>query len=680
MDNLPATDDDRRLELILQKLRADPVLAHSVVFARRHPQATPAFHRQIITDFWSPAEYVGEMAFRGAAKSTLAEEAVTLMVLFGMEKYVLIVGSSYERACERLTAIKHEIATNEIILDIWGDQVGEKWGESEIILKNGCKVHALGMGQDFRGTKHWDTRPTLLVIDDLESRETVDTERQREKVIGFVSRELIPACEPTARKRISGTPLHPKAWLEQMRRNAHWTFRVHPVVVPAVTNPAEWERSQWPERFPLSRVKQIRDEAERIGELQGFVQEYLCQSEEPALKPFQQRHIVRAPSIPEWAPSIVICDPARTVNTAKAARTGYVVVSWVGAKCYVRYASGAFHMPSEIIGELFRLDDIFRPIHIAVEKDGLEQFLLQPLRASMMERANVLPLLPINAPRDRDKKTFIKGLQPFFEAGDILMCDDFPDLTQEILGFPTGLVDVINALAYAPRLRGGKPVYEDFGIQHVAGEELHPQKQGTTWLIVNAAPTGGSHVAAALVQYVNGALRVFADWVREGTPDDALGTILSEAIQIAGVFRVAAPSDQFDQFNNFGLGRTLQRLRTGNVEHTPHPDRCLGALQPLLRSQMRGYRVFLASRRARWTIGALSLGYAYGLDKSAMLNPHPEPGYYATLMRGLESFVRWVSVGTGTADEPLNYQYTPDGRRYLSTRAGTHGERPLKAG
>lgn len=683
-------DADKVLEQILTKLRADPVLAHAVIFKHRHPQASPDFHREIILDIWSAEEYVANMAFRGGAKSTLTEEAAALMALFGIEKYILIVGSGYDRACERLAAIKHELDTNDMIQQIFGDPRGPKWGEDEIILKNGCKIQALGQGQDFRGTKHWDSRPTLLLIDDLEKQETVETEIQRAKLANFVSREVIPACEPTARKRVVGTPLHPKAWLERMRQLAasgqsKWKFNVYPIVIPAVSDPDQWEYSQWPERFPLDRIKEMRAEYERNGDLQGFVQEYLCQSEEAALKPFQQRHIIQAPHIPEWAPTILIADPARTVTPGKSARTGYVVISPVGAKCYVRYASASYHLPSETINELFRLDDIFRPIHIAVEKDGLEQYLMEPLRAAQRDRG-VLPIIPIMAPRDKTKDNFIRGLQPFAEAGDILMCGEFPELVKELLGFPTGLKDIVNALAYWVRLRGGKPVYEDFGFAHVA-PELQPNRHSPLWLVVNCDPKGGSHTTAVLVQHVNGAMRVFADFVREGTPDDTLPNIIPDAVQVAGgvKFKLAAPADQFDQYNNFGMGRAIRRLNIRETMQTPHPDKCLAALKPLLRSQSLAQAAFLVSRQARWTINALAMGYAFGLDKSAVLNPHPNPGYYATLMRGLESFARSVSVGVPEGQQgAINWQETPDGRRYMSSRAtGAHGgtgQQPLKIG
>lgn len=672
------------LEDILTRLRRDPILAHAVVFKHRHPQATPPFHRQMIQDFWSTEEYVGEVAFRGAAKSTIAEEAITLMALFDIDPYVLIVGESYDRAVERLSSIKYELDNNEIIQQIWGDVRGETWGAGEIILKNGVKIEAAGSGQSLRGTKHRDRRPGLLFIDDLESQDTVRTEEQRAKIMQYVTRELIPACEPVSRKRIAGTPLHPKAWLERMRKESGWLFRVHPIVTPAVSDPTQWVSSNWPERFPLERIKKIRDDAERIGELQGFVQEYLCQSEEAALKPFQQRHIVPAPTIPEWAPSMLICDPARTVDPTKSARTGYMSISWVGSKLYVRYAAGAYDLPAQQISELFRLDEIFNPIWIGVEKDGLEQFLMQPLRTEMLARGRVLPIKPLNAPRERSKIDFIKGLHPFFEAGDILMCGEQSELQQEILNFPTGLVDVLNCLAYSIKMRGGKPVYPDFGLNHIS-PELAPTRHSPAWLVLNAEVLGGAHVSAALVQYVNGAFRVFADWVREGTPDEALERILPEAVQHTNGanLKIAASSDQFDQFNNYGLGRALKRLRVKPeaIQSTTAPDKCLGALTTMLRSQSHTQPAFLVSRHARWTVNALSSGYAFGLDKMAVLNPLPDPGYYTTLMRGLESFARWLtaSVTAPAGGAEINWAYTADGRPYISSRGGqSHGPKELK--
>lgn len=661
------SDRDEQLKTILTKLRQNPVLAHDVIFAKRHPNATPAFHRQMILDCWSDEEFVGTEAFREGAKSTVHEEALILMALFGIEPFFLIIGANYDRACDRLTAIKHEIETNEIILELFGDQRGPTWNEGEIILKNGVKIMALGARMKFRGVKYKDSRPKFVLVDDLEDEENINTEEKREKLAKWVSRVVWPACS-FARKRIVGTPLHPNSWLENMRKNARWRFAVYPIVVPASVNPEEWEYSQWPDRYSLDWIKNKMEQMTREGDLQGFVQEYLCKSEDPSLKPFHERHIIPAQALPPSLPSLVICDPARTVN-AKSARTGYVVTSWFGTTLNVRHAFGSYDMPDKIIDNLFTLDATFKPTWIAVEKDGLEQFLMQPLRQEQIRRGIILPIMPVNAPREQNKDAFIRGLQPFFNAGEVRMCGDFPELRNEILNFPTGLKDILNALAYAIRLRAGKPVYSDFSWTHVAPGDVKPIGAQPVYLVLNVEP---SYTTGILCQYVNRSLKVFGDWVKEGTPEEALEQMLPDARQIAETrpMKFFAPLEQFDQYNNYGLPRAQRRL---NLEITRGPNgyNSMGALTQTLRQQAMMSPAFMVNPSCRWTINGLAQGYAFKLDKNGVLSQEPEPGYYATAIRGLESFAKFLTVrveDTAGAQNQVNWAYTPDGRRYMSAR------------
>lgn len=659
---------------IIDKFRANPILAHHVVFAKNHTHATPDFHHVIITDFWSDEEFVLTEAFREGAKSTVAEEGIALMADMGIEPFILIVGANYDRAVDRLTAIKHQIETNDILIQVFGDQRAAIWNEGEVVLANGVKIQALGAGMKFRGVKHNNNRPSFVLIDDLEDEDNTNTEEKRTRLARWVSRVLLPACR-RARKRVVGTPIHPKCWLETMRQVSGWLTRIFPIVIPATPDPTQWERSQWPDRYPLDYIRKIRDEYERNGDLQGFVQEYLCRSEDEALKPFKESHIRPAPIIPNWAPALVICDPARTSNTGRSARTGYSVDSWIGSKLYVRYATGGYHQPTEIINELFKLDELYKPVWIGVEKDGLEDFLMQPLRAEQTRRGTILPIWPLMAPRDKNKTAFIKGLHPFFEAGDVLMCGDFPDLRQEILNFPTGLNDIFNTVAYALRMRPGKPVYEDFGLAHVAPDALRPHQSQPLYLVLNVEP---GYTTGVLVQFVNRALRVFGDWVKEGGIEDALEQLIPDALQLADgrTIKFFAPAEQFDQFNNYGLPAAARRLKIANtMARGPHSDTTVGALTTLVRASTMLQPAFMCSPGARWTINGMAQGYARGLDKTGVLSPLPLPGYYATMLRGLESFAKWLTVRVEdtTEGQAANYQYTPDGRRYMSARAAPGG-------
>src|SRR3954467_9359699 len=105
---------DPRSEGIV-KLGRDPRLAHQALFAHRHPQKTPVFHWEIIDLWHGQHPRVLVQAFRGAAKSTIAEEAIIVQACLRQFKNGIILGETYDRAVERLRAIKHEFETNQVI-------------------------------------------------------------------------------------------------------------------------------------------------------------------------------------------------------------------------------------------------------------------------------------------------------------------------------------------------------------------------------------------------------------------------------------------------------------------------------------------------------------------------------------------------------------------------------------
>lgn len=655
-------------ETLLRTLAADRVLAHQVLFEHRHPDATPDFHREIAETYASPHPACGMEAFRGAAKSSISEEFACLEALFERVHNVILAGANYSLACERLHVVKNEIETNEFIIDLFGDQVGPVWNEGKIVLKNGVCIQAKGAGQSFRGTKYLQYRPDLFVGDDLEDDEAIDTEKQGDDLLTWILQTVAPALEPhTGRMRVIGTPF-PKGLMERLKKLPTWRVKTFPVVLPASTNPEEWEEPLWPARFPLAMVRDIRDAMEAAGKLQVFTQEYLCRAEDPAKKLFLDRHIRINPSPPIHAPTWLYCDPARTTKLRTSARTGYAVWSWVGGRrLYVHKAFGAFHKPDEIVSTLFELNERFHPVQIGVEPDGLEEFIFQPLRQAQLERHTVLPLAhgkTIRAPKDKDG--FIGALQPFFEAGEIELSAECADLIAELLAFPSGRKDVPNALAYALRMRPGRPIYEDFSPAHVADQPLTPSARHPAWLAVNATP---GLFTACLLQRLDGAVRILADWVFDGPAGDGLDAVVPDAAMVAGrPVLLYAPPERFERYDATGLIAAARR-KIITIRHGRSPK--TDALTPALRRQVKGSPAFLVSPEARWTINALTGGYTRSMDASGRVSDAPEENQYKHLLQGVEALVAEFDTAAQVENDDdggLNWQYTSKGRPYISAR------------
>ena len=94
-----------------------------------------------------------------------------------------------------------------------------------------------------------------------------------------------------------------------------------------------------------------------------------------------------------------------------------VVWSWIGRKLVIWAASAKKWLPNETINDMVEVDRDYSPIAIGFEEDGLNEWGLQPIRTEQVARGVILPLRPLKAPKG--KLDFIRGLQPYFRAGEV---------------------------------------------------------------------------------------------------------------------------------------------------------------------------------------------------------------------------------------------------------------------
>lgn len=648
----------RQRDWIIKDFKHNRMDAHAHLFKHRHKDETPEFHREILNLLYSENPLVALMAFRGAAKSTYLEEYVLLTALFRESAFELIVGPKWESACERLAPIRHELETNDAIIELFGDQKAAPWSMDELVLANGVKIQAIGASQSMRGKKHNDERPDLAVIDDLEDEENIRTEESRSRTERWLTGTLLPALHPTkGRVRFAGTAIHPKSLILKKCNDPEWTSKIFPILYFDLQTGAE--TSAWPSRFPLSWIKKKKQEYLSGGNYVEFEQEYMCRAEDQAGKPFQASMLkVGSPPAADL-PVYIFVDPARTVKE-KSARTGYAAWSWFGNKLIVYKAEGHFDKPDQIIARILEWDKLFSPVHVGVEAVGLEEFLMQPLRAACIVAGKSIPFTDIRAPKD--KISFIKSLQPFYIAGDVTHVGHLPDLESELLQFPTGRMDVPNALAYALRMRAGRAVYDDFAPRHLA-VALDPRRGVPLYLCVSSRQT---MTAGVLVQYDDGVIRVLADFLYNEPPMECMERMIRSATLVGGQVKVAAPQEQFEQFNNTGLIGSIrleriQPIRAGSAK------KCEGQLRPFLQKDIRGVPAFIVSDNARWVKNGLAGGYCRKLDKHGGLSTEPTDNGYRLVLEALECWVAYLCKSANVEDDTLSYAYK-DGKRYISLR------------
>lgn len=652
------TNDLSPRERVAVRLGVDRVLAHGTLFKHRHPQASPAFHKALIEDWHSPIKHILDLVFRGGAKSTIAEEAITIRACYREFRNCLIVGNSFDRAAARLHAIRREFENNELIHELYGDLRGRPWGDDKIELSTGIVIQALGKGQSLRGIKELDQRPDLLFVDDLEDRKDASTPDMRQKIRDWHDFDLQPACDPAYIERMAATPLHPDSLPMRLKRDSDWVTHTFPLYY---LDEGGQRQSTWPSRFPMVLIDKMETSAKQRGQITGWRAEFMCEAEAPETKPFKKDMIRIEPRVKTWQAVYSMTDPARTVKESSAT-TGRVVWSWVGPKLVVWDAIGRRMMPNEIVDDLFSVYEDYHPVFMGVEEDGLNEFLMQPIRMEQVKRGVAMPVKAMKAPRS--KLDFIRGLQIYFHAREVEFVKPMPDLENQLLGFPTGDIDVPNALAYALKMRPGAPIYEDFSGRHV-GEDLTPLRGTPVWLCLNATRTCLSGV---LLQVIDGSIRIYADYFREGDPSSSAADVIALAqLDAGGSVRVIGSPLHFDQYNNVGLRQALARLQVELQRGAP-PDRGRVHLASLLQRERQSMPMVMVSSQARWTLNAFSGGYSRALLKQGQLAPFAEEGEYRVLMEGLESFAGRLAVGsTDEENDDRNYGVTATGRRYVTT-------------
>jgi hypothetical protein len=661
--NLENLTDEEHLALNLRDTR-NRALAHQVLFRHRHPDATPAFHDEIINLWHGEHPRCLVMAFREAGKSTIAEEAFVLGAAFRLYHNALILGANLDRAIDRLRAIKHEIEENDFIRGLYGELRGDVWNEAKVILRNGVCIQAFGRGQALRGVKHLQYRPDFCFADDIEEEEHVRDPAARYETLRWFNSVVIPALDKNAKIRVNATPLDRESLPMTLSKQQDWHTKIYPV---EHISPQGDRQATWPGRYPLEWINEKKRSMFALGLDQDYMREYMCVAEDPARKIFTTDMIRVKPRIHVWQTTYAFYDPARTTHETSAT-TGWVVFSFIGRELVVWDGGAERWKPDELRSHIFEIDEQYRPAVIGIEEDGLHDYLNQPLRHEMLRRGYMLPVVPMKAPKG--KFAFIEALQPHMMSGEVSFAKELPILRAQFLSYPTGRIDGPNALAYALRMRPGEVVYREFSTTTHVQSEIPVRRRDKCFLALNAT---GSLTTGVLVQLVDGALHVLSDYIHEGDPGGRGVAAVVRAAQVdaaaaSGLDLFAGP-EHFTDFNIVGLrgavGKLPRELQQGCPASVGRVE-----LRALLERTREGEPLVRVAPAARWTLNGFASGYAREVKKDGSIAEETRPGIYRTLMEGLEAFAGVIQMGYTEDHGRPNVQYTSSGQRYISALPG----------
>ncbi|QEG37833.1 phage terminase large subunit [Bythopirellula goksoeyrii] len=183
---------------------------------------------------------------RGGAKSTIASLAYVLRVaLEGWEPYVWILSDTSSQAQMHLANLKRELVENQRITQEYEHVHFERDVTECLLLNNGTLVEAFGSGQRLRGRRHGAHRPSLIVCDDLQNDEHMQSAYQRDTSSRWFHGTVLKAGDKRTNILNLATALHRDALAMQLDRTPGWISRKFRAIERWPTDMdlwAEWER------------------------------------------------------------------------------------------------------------------------------------------------------------------------------------------------------------------------------------------------------------------------------------------------------------------------------------------------------------------------------------------------------------------------------------------------------
>jgi phage terminase large subunit-like protein len=167
------------------------------------------------------------IAPRGSAKSTWLSKAYALEgAVSGREPLTLLTAETGPQAKNYLAAIKRQLEGNRRLALDYPDACGrgDVWQAMHVRLRNGCEIRAAGSGGRVLGMTSDERRPTLVVVDDGNSRGDAHSPAQRERKVEWLTNDLLPIGEPGTNFVVAGTPIHREAIVCYLR-DAGWPTR-----------------------------------------------------------------------------------------------------------------------------------------------------------------------------------------------------------------------------------------------------------------------------------------------------------------------------------------------------------------------------------------------------------------------------------------------------------------------
>lgn len=472
---------------------------------------TPPVHLKMLDKVAEPSKYIANLCFRGAAKTTLFMEYLTLYIAmfgeipgFGDVTGMIYVSDSMDNGVKSARKNIEFRYNNSEFLREWIPDA--KFTDNYLEFKN-KEGHLLGVKMfgaktGLRGTKIFGKRPTVCVMDDLVSDDDAKSRASMLAISDTVSKGVNFALDPTRRKVIfNGTPFNKEDILVKAVESGAWDVNVWPICEKFPCEPEDFAGA-WEDRFSYEFVKEQYDMALKSGTLASFYQELMLRLTSEDERLIQDAEI-------RWYNRTRLLENSNSFNfyiTTDFATSTKQTADFSCISVWAYNSQGDFFWVDGIharqtinvtFNDLFRMVQKYKPQLVGIEVTGQQGAYINLLQDEQMnrniwfnfasdQRGNVPGVRPM-----LDKLSRMNLVVPWFKMGKMYFPEEMKNsvimgvaMGQLRLATTSGLkgkddfLDTISMLAFItvwkpseqpPEALQDRDLYEDMFVKQVEG-------------------------------------------------------------------------------------------------------------------------------------------------------------------------------------------------------------------
>lgn len=389
---------------------------------------------------------------------------------------MLLVSDTEAQASLFLGNIKNALQGNEALIELFGlkkNLGGQvqfiKDSETDIIVEfddgHKFRIIAKGAEQKLRGLLWNNSRPDIIICDDMENDELVMNKERRAKFEKWFKNALLPCRSDRGIVRIVGTVLHMDSMLEKLMPKSYDKKTVTEPLKQFSTTRTMWKAVKyrahtddyklllWPQKKSAEEFKMLREDAFKSGTQDGYSQEYLNIPIDESSTYFRKADFLpcREEDLKKPVRYYVTADLA--ISDKETADYSVFVVGAVDEdkRIQIRNVIRERMDGREIVDTLLMLQRLYEPEVVGIEEMQISKAIGPFLREEMIKHNNFLSLLPLKH-GGKDKITRSRSIQARMRAQGCKFDkegDWYPTFEDEMMRFPRDKHDdQVDAFSY----------------------------------------------------------------------------------------------------------------------------------------------------------------------------------------------------------------------------------------